>query len=152
MTEWQGLLERFWAKVNKAEGLGPTGNCWEWTAHLCNGYGMFRIGEKYHKAHRVAWWLETDKWPRPLACHHCDNRACVRFEHLFEGTHDDNMHDKVIKGRQVRGSLVPHAKLHELLIPEIRTSPLSDRKLAAKLGVSHTTVGTIRRRKAWMHA
>src|SRR6267142_4025344 len=27
--------------------------------------------------------------------HHCDRRGCIRFEHLYEGTPKDNMHDLI---------------------------------------------------------
>ena len=32
------------------------------------------------------------------ACHHCDNRICVRPDHIFLGTQKDNMQDWTKKG------------------------------------------------------
>lgn len=98
------LAERFWPKVQQSE----TG-CWEWCAGSDkDGYGLLRIpleGEHVTKrATHVAWFLETGHWPRLNILHTCDNTACVRFEHLFEGTVTDNNRDCAAKGRACNGS------------------------------------------------
>jgi hypothetical protein len=97
------LEVRFWSKVNKN---GPTlvtklGKCWVWTAAKTSGYGVIWLGKeaKQVRSSRVAWFLETGRWPKPYALHKCDNPACVRFSHLFEGDDRMNTDDKVKKGR-----------------------------------------------------
>lgn len=55
----------------------------------------------YGKVHRYIW--EQTKGPIPegmLVCHSCDNPRCINVYHLFLGTSQDNMDDKVKKGRQ----------------------------------------------------
>jgi hypothetical protein len=94
---------RFWAKVDKS------GECWIWTAchFLRDGrptYGMFSFGGRLRPASRVAWELVHGQIPQGLMVRHsCDNRGCVRPEHLSLGTHQDNMNDMVSRGRAARG-------------------------------------------------
>lgn len=91
---------RFWEKVNK------TNTCWEWTAHkLFNGYGRFNINGKTDYAHRISWQFATGKYPKgKQVLHSCDNPACVRPDHLFLGTLNDNMVDRNKKGRQANSN------------------------------------------------
>jgi hypothetical protein len=107
------LNERFWAKVNKRGPLPSKRStkmhpdiadtrCWFWTgAKTGSGYGSVGIEPRRvtKLAHRVAWFLATGKWPNPQALHKCDNRLCVRFSHLFEGTNSDNVADTWAKWR-----------------------------------------------------
>jgi HNH endonuclease len=100
MPRWKhypSLEERFWPKVEKTDG------CWYWTAS-CDpcGYGHFSIDGKLHSAHRVSWELAYGPIPDRLdVLHKCDNPPCVRPDHLFLGTHTDNMVDMISKGRKV---------------------------------------------------
>jgi hypothetical protein len=84
--------------------------CWLWTSsQTASGYGFITehigIGTKRRglRAHRVAWFVNTGLWPIPMACHKCDNKLCVRFSHLFQGTNKDNMKDMLLKERGKKG-------------------------------------------------
>jgi len=77
--------------------------CWIWIASDDYRYGLFYTGEsssKMEKAHRVSYKLYKGKIPNGLhVLHRCDNTFCVNPDHLFLGTHKDNMRDMVKKGR-----------------------------------------------------
>lgn len=64
------------------------------------GYGSHWHEGKRKQAHRVAWEQEHGPIPEGLhVLHKCDVKRCVNVEHLFLGTHVDNMKDMAVKGR-----------------------------------------------------
>ena len=89
---------RFFSRVTKeSDQLG----CWEWIGTITNeGYGVFGVEGGFSSAHRFSWKIHYGDIPDGLlVLHKCDNRKCVNPEHLFLGTHQDNMRDKIAKGR-----------------------------------------------------
>lgn len=90
-----------------AKILLPTteGGCHLWIASLTRkGYGNLRIGRDTFMAHRVAYMLHCGPIPEGMCvCHRCDVRNCVRPDHLFLGTNEDNVADRVAKGRTAKG-------------------------------------------------
>jgi hypothetical protein len=95
---------RFWRYVVKRDGDA----CWEWIGAInANGYGRFRVSmnpDRKEWAHRYAYELAHGPLnPGECALHRCDNRICVRGDHLFKGTRADNAADRDAKGRTSRG-------------------------------------------------
>lgn len=117
-------VKRFWDKVNKDHSDYSYNGlpCWEWNAGCdAEGYGIARIWGLHLGAHRISYELKYGSIPFGLqVLHHCDNRRCVRPDHLFLGTHEINMKDRDQKGRQAMGEKNGMAKLTKEQVMEIR--------------------------------
>lgn len=87
--------QKFDAHVRK------TDSCWLWDGpRFASGYGRASQGSRKRRAHRVAYELYVAPIPEGMhVLHRCDNPPCVNPDHLFLGTHLDNMKDMERKGR-----------------------------------------------------
>ena len=138
-------IDRFWARVRKSDA------CWEWTACLLKtGYGQAQYAGRNQSTHRIAWQINFGDIPDGLCVlHHCDNRRCVRPEHLFLGSIADNNRDAASKNRCARSL----AKLTVAQVHEIRTLLAGRRggykELAARYGVHFSQIGKIAREETW---
>lgn len=79
-----------------------TRHCWGWMGTLnAHGYGVFALNGKQVLSHR--WFYQQTHGvtlsPDQFCCHSCDNRTCVRPDHIFVGSHEDNMADMRSKDR-----------------------------------------------------
>lgn len=143
--------ERFWGKVDR----GWPSRCWEWQGRRdASGYGHFSDDGLKWRAHRAAWVLTYGPIPEGLCvCHHCDNPACCNPDHLFLGTHTDNIADAAHKGRMNRGERNPNSKLTEEDVLDIHlmeaTGKWSRKGLAEKYGVSQGTISKILSGELW---
>lgn len=153
---------RFYDRIDSS---GET--CWLWSAGKdTNGYGQYAVGAgvayRQVNAHRLAWALENpavdlESWQFVL--HECDNPPCCRLDHLFLGNSFENTRDMMRKGRakrkpnviQQRGETHYKAKLTEAGVYEIRASTELTRVLAARFGVSGSTINSVRDRRTWRH-
>lgn len=98
------IVRRFWDKVEPDESTG----CMLWGgARTATGYGRYSVKDENgeytnYRAHRFSWIITNGDIPRNRElCHTCDVRLCVNPEHLFIGTHRENMMDAKAKGRLV---------------------------------------------------
>lgn len=130
------LEERFWCRVRKTSG------CWVWIGARCgrNGekrYGTIRADGVQTKTHVLSWRLAYGDIPEgQLVLHHCDNPPCVRPDHLFLGTHQDNTHDAFHKGRR------PYRLTYEQVafVRESRTRGVTYSEIAAALQVAESVI------------
>lgn len=154
MTE----TKRFWSKVEKSDSAWM---CWEWTGALSpGGYGIFwQTSRKLIGAHRYSYTLTYRDPGELFVLHKCDNRKCVRPEHLFLGTRAENNADMMRKGRHrygvVLGSHNLHAKLTEQKVIAIRekykAGGIGPTALAKEYGVSRSVVHALLIRRTWKH-
>lgn len=143
---------RFWSKVEKtADG------CWLWRGEIGRrGYGLIGVGYKKRYAHRVSYEMHYGEIPRGLlVCHTCDNKPCVRPDHLFSGTAGDNARDASIKGRlfgskgKCAGERSPLAKLTWAAVAAIRSSETPSSELADRYGVDRSLIYRVRKGRVW---
>ncbi len=150
----------FWSRVDSSNLDNPL-KCWEWTGgKISTGYGSCSFQGKVILAHRASYLVHFGAIPKGLyVCHRCDNPICVNPNHLFLGSHYDNMQDMGRKGRQwcqnpdnvKRGEQVPWSRLVSEDIAEILTSDEPHSVLARRLGVTYQSVWDVRHGKCWTH-
>ena len=146
------FAERFNARVDKRS----PDECWPWLGTRDDkGYGRIGAGthSKYRLAHRVAYEMTYGTIPDGAhVCHHCDHPWCVNPRHMFLGSNDDNIADKVRKGRArgaKRGAEHHNAKLTAEQVRAIRHDQRTQVAIAADYGIGQHTVSAIKRRKTW---
>ena len=99
--------------------VGP--GCWTWRGtRSSTGYGVMHWDGRLTGAHRIAWTLiHEEEIPAGMVVRHtCDNRPCVRPDHLLIGTRAENSRDMVERGRSTRKT---HCKRGHLLSETRRT-------------------------------
>lgn len=134
---------------------GPNG-CREWARHInSRGYGSVSLHSKMTVAHKAAFILAGHTLLQgQLVLHHCDNRRCINPEHLYAGTHMDNMRDKAVRKRapSVRGEANPNRQLSAAQVVAIRAAyatGITQTRLGALYGVGQGQISRVTLRKAW---
>ena len=137
------VREGFYKSVDRS------GDCWIWTKTKNNwGYGVARIMALNMTAHRLSWAIEHGPIPDGmLVLHKCDDRACVRPDHLFLGTSQDNSDDMMRKGRN-RNTVLTQDDVLEMR-RRYASGGTSTIKLAREFGVGVTTIANIIHRRTW---
>lgn len=138
------LRERIRALSRKSKS-----GCIEWTgASVGTGYGQVKVRNRNELAHRVVFTIEVGAIPTGMdVLHRCDNPRCVLVDHLFLGSHADNMADKTKKGRA-------HSKLtaHQAAAIKVEIAKgTSCNSIAVRLGLSPHTISDIKNGITWKH-
>ena len=142
-------------KVNK-------NGCWIWQGAVTSkGYGSIQIGDgKTESVHRLAYELWVGEIPEGLhVLHKCDTPKCINPDHLFAGTNQDNVTDKINKGRAFtgnhKGEKNENSKLTNGKISRIKKmiekGNFNQTEIGKMFDVSRQTICGINRGKRWKH-
>ncbi len=135
---------------------GEEDQCWEYQGYLDEwGYGSIKREGKTHRAHRYVYSkLTGEDITDKVLRHTCDNPACCNPKHLIPGTHDDNVQDRVEKGRSAVGVDNGRTKLTEEIVLDIRAGKydtMSNPQVARLFGVDPKSIYQIRKNLTWKY-
>ena len=129
--------------------------CWNWQRAInSDGYPSVTLRDPRRKtfAHRVSFQLAYGDIPADQeVCHRCDNPRCINPDHLFLGTHTENVRDAIAKRRHAHGEGSRKAKLSEAQVRAIRADARSDTVVARNYGVSAGCIWSVRSGQTWKH-
>lgn len=138
---------RFLNKIKINEETG----CWIWIASKNRrGYGTFvPSGKRSGLAHRESYRIFKGDFDNSLSvCHVCDIPLCVNPDHLWIGSHEENMRDMVIKERA-------KTKLDASQVLEMRNMienmAMTQADICRKFNISRAQISRIMSRIRWKH-
>lgn len=121
------------------------------------GYGRIMFRGKRTVAHRVAWEIQRGDVPDGLCVlHKCDNPSCVNVDHLYIGTHQDNMRDRKVRNRSYRmlGEAHHSAKVTTadvIKIRELWRAGAASTAIAQMYGLTRDHARDIAKGRSWGH-
>lgn len=137
--------------------INKDGECWNWTGEIKGGYGYFSINHINLPVHRLMYEKYKGKITKgKCVCHSCDNTKCVNPDHLWLGSHSDNMKDMIQKerGNKSKGEAHYNSKINEQQVLEIKkqlSHGLSMRQIERNLKISYRIIQHIKHGTTWAH-
>jgi hypothetical protein len=127
--------------------VDPATGCWNWAQGMRDGrYGVAHYQGRPHRAHRLSFeCFSGSKIPSGMEVRHkCDNMRCINPNHLELGTRQDNVNDKMQRGRH-------KTKLSKDDVEAIRSllGTKSQTEIARSFGICQQQVSRIKSRENW---
>lgn len=140
--------KRLTAKIRR----GKPNECWEFTgkSKTC-GYGVLQMGAGIGTimAHRLAFIMANGPIPPKMCvCHKCDNPACCNPNHLFLGTHSDNLLDMSRKNRHRGARKLTPAKVVRIRFL-LKAGLRKAYDLAQEYRVDRSTISKLKHGHSW---
>lgn len=141
--------DEFMSKVEQIAGV----DCWLWKGCIArDGYGLAWIKGKRFQAHRLGWTFFKGAITNPMILHTCDIRSCVNPDHLYSGTHAENMTDRKVRNRTAKGSKISSSIVNESQVLQIKgylKIGMPYRQVADLVKTTYDVVRDIARGRNW---
>ena len=128
--------------------------CHRCTSHCTNnnGYVTITIDKKTTSGHRYVYIQKHGNISNEVLRHTCDNRWCINPDHLVEGSHADNVRDRVDRNRSAIGTQNGRSKLSEQDVIAIYKDDITPKMhIAKKYNIDPTVVRVIKNKITWKH-
>lgn len=149
--------------------------CWLWQRSKdSKGYGAVYVPHRM-SAHRASYELTFGPVPKGKSvCHTCDNPACINPDHLWLGSHAENMADMKAKGRSskppvhtgdkhwrskypekvAKGEAVTNAKMTNEKVIKLRldyVAGVPKQELVSRYGCTQSSISDYIGGRSWKH-
>jgi len=148
---WNASVED---RMKAAFVVDPVTGCHNWIrAKTGSGYGAIVINQRTLCAHRIAFELANGPiGDDAFVLHNCDNPACVNPAHMRLGTHEDNMHDKIVRSRVPAGECHYNSSINKdqaLEIVRLFSDGKTGKEVMEITGLSKGVIYNVKYGKSW---
>lgn len=95
-------------------------------------------------------WLDAGRGEVPKGMqinHHCDTPRCINIDHLYLGTHTDNMHDMIERGRGNFKGQISRENVRK--IRQLSEQGLTQAKIGEMFNLAQPVISRIVNKRCW---